>query len=219
MKIFVCANTHYLNENAISAISFLRWRYSLSANPGWFISRSGSYFVIRWLQLSNSLACLGNQGVLEVMLSSPIKVQCSNTDVWRRDFRIWSKLALDITILMSASSWPPSFLLGRVSRWQTDPLNFSMVFKMRPRELMPSRKRSTNMEVWGQFSVSGCSLRAFWRNTSSSVSPESGERQIKKKWEETNHHCYEDSLITTMVKHEHHVMVLLTFYHNLEASV
>ena len=34
----------------------------MSFHPGWSISSSGSNFVRRWLQLSKSLMCLGNQG-------------------------------------------------------------------------------------------------------------------------------------------------------------
>lgn len=39
--------TYNLYSKAMLAISFLRARYTLSANPGWFMSSSGSYLVIR----------------------------------------------------------------------------------------------------------------------------------------------------------------------------
>ena len=46
----------------MSAIIFLRARYTLSANPGWSMSKSGSNLVIKWLHKSSSEMCLGYQG-------------------------------------------------------------------------------------------------------------------------------------------------------------
>ena len=46
----------------MSAISFLLCLYSWSLQPGWVISSSGSNFVTKWLHLSSSEMCRGNQG-------------------------------------------------------------------------------------------------------------------------------------------------------------
>lgn len=163
----------YLYANAISAMNFLRARYSLSANPGWFMSRSGSNLVIRWLQLSRSDACLGNHGSLMLTELSASRVTPSRAELWRRFLISWSKYCLVMSTLTSTSNWRPSFLDGRDSTWVTVPLKFSIVFKILASEPIPSLRRRTSAAFCTVFSLSGHSAIVLANTTSSSVSPAS----------------------------------------------
>ena len=60
--MWIINSSYCLKLKDISAICFLLSLYALSLHPGWSMSSSGSNFVSRWLQLSRSLICLGNQG-------------------------------------------------------------------------------------------------------------------------------------------------------------
>lgn len=116
--------TYYLYSKAMLAISFLRARYTLSENPGWSMSSSGSYLVTRWLQLSKSRACLGNHGLFTFMLSSARIVMLANVELClsifiraNRSFRVMSTLA-------KMSNWTPCSLDGLDSKWTTLPFPF-----------------------------------------------------------------------------------------------
>lgn len=163
----------YLYAKAISAMTLRRARYSLSAKPGWFISRSGSYLVIRWLQLSRSEAWRGNHGSLMLTELSVSKVTPSRAELCRKFLISCSKLCLLISTLTRISNCTPSFFDGRDSTWVIAPLKFSIVLRILPREPMPSRNLNTRAAFCTLYSLSGDSAMVFARTTSSSVNPTS----------------------------------------------
>lgn len=113
-----------LYSKAMLAISFLRARYTLSEKPGWFMSNSGSYLVIRWLQLSKSRACLGNHGFLTFMLSSARIVILANVELCLSIFIRINRSFLVMSTLAKTSNWTPCSLDGLDSKWTTLPFPF-----------------------------------------------------------------------------------------------
>lgn len=155
---------------------FLRDLYSLSANPGWFMSKSGSYFVIKWLQLSSSEACFGNHGAVTLTLFSDSNEMPPKDSVWRSDLHSCNSDIRAISTLIKTSNWTPVSFDWRDSKWMTVPLNVSTAFKMRPSAPIPSRKRTTSPAFTISLAASCETPAEFCRNISSSVNPASINR-------------------------------------------
>ena len=97
----------------MSAITFLRSLYALSFHPGWSISSSGSNLVRRWLQLSKSLICRGNQGPtkMSIFIVQGNTYRFSNNIILEVSLQYYQYLQWTFTLLHAVSLTSESELL------------------------------------------------------------------------------------------------------------